>query len=325
MFLSIFTIGLLKFTSTPSFCGSYCHEMLPEFTTWEVTSHSNISCVTCHIKPGAINLITHKMGSMLELVHHVANTYETPIAMKTEKVENEICESCHSENRESTPSGDLIIPHDRHNAKGVMCIACHAGVVHGTIAARGVAENKDDYETWNVSKAEEQTKLRYTRPRMKTCMNCHIQRKVTTACEACHTVITLPDNHTDPKWKTNHGLTARADYKACAKCHSEEDYVQTTGGDNVVGEFATKTEFCYSCHNKRPAGHTDMWLAIHKSKVLEKGRQNCIVCHSIEKVKPGSNSTETYCNKCHWFGKENAQPAQPQQLPPGTPQPPKKN
>lgn len=318
LFLAVFTVGALKFTSTPSFCGNYCHEMKPEYTTWEVTSHAQIACVKCHIPPGVVNLIEHKMSAMVQLYQHATGTYERPIEMK-DKIDDSVCEQCHSmNNRQVTPSGDLIIPHDRHKAKGIKCVNCHMGVAHGTVAEREVTK-VGNFDAWNVAKAEDNTKIRYARPKMKYCMDCHTKRKVTTACEACHTVLTLPDNHNDPNWKTIHGLTARADYKVCAKCHSEEDYVQLTG-DNIVGQFAQHTEFCYSCHKQRPAGHTENWLAIHKNKVLEKGKQNCIVCHDVTKPKPEENITETYCNKCHWFGWFGTE--QPGSQTPSTPQTP---
>ena len=145
VFLSLFTGVALKVTSAPQFCSS-CHEMTPEFATWQVSSHSKVSCVACHIEPGVKSLVTHKISSINQLVEHITGTVPDPIVMP-HPIKNEACIECHSMARKVTSSGDILIPHDKHLEQGIACVACHGGVAHGFVAERGLNGNKD-FSTW---------------------------------------------------------------------------------------------------------------------------------------------------------------------------------
>ena len=302
LLLVVFIAGAMKTTSDSAFCGDICHEMAPEYYTWQVSAHGNMTCISCHSKPDNVSIIDYKFAALSLISDHLTGDYKAPITIKKE-IPDQICDECHSNKRNSTPSGDLLIPHDKHEAKGIICSTCHAGVAHGLIAERGKTK-AGDFNVWNVSKGEENAKPYYSRPNMSVCMDCHTKRKVTTACKACHTVITLPDSHAVTSWGTSHGMSARTDLKVCANCHSDEQFIPKAGVD-IGAQFAQQTEFCYSCHKKRPQGHTEDWLGMHNRKVEEKGQQNCVVCHSLEKPKEPNNLAPTFCNKCHWFSNFN--------------------
>ena len=50
LLLVVFIAGAMKTTSNSAFCGDICHEMAPEYFTWQVSAHGNMSCVSCHSK-----------------------------------------------------------------------------------------------------------------------------------------------------------------------------------------------------------------------------------------------------------------------------------
>ena len=57
--LGVLTIGLLvggayawDYTNSPSFCGTSCHTMPPEYAAYQESPHARIACVECHIPPG---------------------------------------------------------------------------------------------------------------------------------------------------------------------------------------------------------------------------------------------------------------------------------
>ncbi|GAW93574.1 cytochrome c3 family protein, partial [Calderihabitans maritimus] len=181
LFIGVFSVAALKLTSTPQFC-AICHEMRPEYVTWAATSHNKVACVKCHIEPGIVNLIKHKMGAMKQLYQHVTKTYHRPIEMPHE-IEDYICEQCHSQNRVVNASGDLIIPHEKHKIQEVPCVRCHSGVAHGKIAEREVTA-EGDFSEWTLALGKKEAAPKYTRPAMKTCMTCHKERQVTTDCAA---------------------------------------------------------------------------------------------------------------------------------------------
>ena len=258
-----------------------------------------IQTYLCHAQTKDQGYIEYRLILLEFLQNHITGSYEISIKLVNE-IPDEACRKCHSSRRQFSPTGDLIIPHDKHKAQGVPCAKCHAGVTHGLIAERGISK-KASYDVWNVSKAEENTKPFYSRPKMKICMDCHTERKITTDCKSCHRVITLPFSHSTSSWGTSHGKTAKTNSKRCADCHASSDQAPFTfkSVGDVSAEFAQYTNFCYSCHQKRPAGHTADWLRLHKGKAKEKGMQYCGTCHSLK--SNGNNFAETYCNKCHWF------------------------
>lgn len=299
IFLVVGSAGAIGFTMRPDFCRT-CHVMEPEYQTWKATSHSQIACTDCHIEPGLGNLIVHKVGALKELYHYVTKTYERPLKM-AHKIESSVCEQCHSQERVFTTSGDIIIPHAKHREKDVKCVECHSGVAHGKIAQREVTK-EGPFEEWTIEVGKKETAKQYTKPDMDTCIRCHTKRNAPRLCETCHSTIFTPKDHSQPIWKTTHGLNARVDLNSCNKCHSYGNtIVSVTTGDKVT-QYARGNEFCSKCHVTKPPNHqSPKWLPSHNLVVSAKGKQNCFVCHDIFPPKAENKSTTTYCNKCHWF------------------------
>lgn len=290
------TAGAIKLTMSPDFC-SKCHVMAPEYTTWKASSHIQVACVDCHIKPGLGNLIVHKISAMKELYLYFTGTYERPIKM-SHKIEDEICTACHSTNRDTTPSGDLIIPHAKHASKKVLCIECHSGVAHGNIVARNMTED-GNYAVWTSEYGAAQMSKDYSEPKMNTCLKCHMERGVTQECRACHTSISLPPDHKVKSWGTNHGIKARGDLEYCNKCHSYSVAAKDIPIKDPVTRYARGNVFCVGCHQLRPAGHTEDWKMVHKRGVKNGDTSSCLVCHNNEKPTSVEKSVPTYCAKCH--------------------------
>ncbi len=53
-------------TSRPQFCNS-CHIMEPYYRSWQVSSHSNVSCTKCHFPPGAGEKVRGKLLGLVQL------------------------------------------------------------------------------------------------------------------------------------------------------------------------------------------------------------------------------------------------------------------
>lgn len=281
-----------------------CHEMWPEVATWQISSHSKISCETCH---------SVDVGEMKRAKE--GGAYSKPIRLK-QPVSDAVCDGCHSPYRVATPSGDLIIPHDRHAKAGVGCLKCHQTVVHAGIAERAVTARPDyaDYAKWTPETARKVATLPFVRPSMWTCLNCHKSLKVTSKCAACHTVYTSLPSHEDPAWATSHGRVGRQNVSGCSKCHANREgptMVDSKTGDKII-DFERATPFCYNCHRQRPASHDAQWMPKHPSAAQAKGLLNCFACHSVKQPAAGENVTGTYCNSCHWF-EAGSKPSQPQE------------
>jgi nitrate/TMAO reductase-like tetraheme cytochrome c subunit len=302
-------------TSNSAFC-SLCHNMKPELNTWQASSHSKIECVACHIPPGPVNFVKKKVKGLLQVYDYATDNYVAPIRM-IDPIPNAACEQCHNmSNRNVSTSGDITIPHDKHLAKGILCVKCHQGVAHGDIADRKVTF-KADYAKWDpsIGKLMMNDRKAYL-PNMDTCMECHKLRKVTTECRACHTTGMLPDSHKDPAFKAGaHGKLAEAHIADCNNCHQYMSEVPIDGF-TVVPEYqqmldkgkpkppvtaamyAKQNTFCKKCHGIKPASHkTDDWMSTHGQQAGQ-DRQLCMTCHD-NNVRTSDPVTKVSCATCH--------------------------
>ncbi|MDR6121603.1 nitrate/TMAO reductase-like tetraheme cytochrome c subunit [Bacillus sp. SLBN-46] len=325
LFLALFSsIGFfgLEATSSSEFCSS-CHEMKPEYYTWKASTHSEVDCTSCHTDPVFKELAKDKAKGVIEaLKKQSSSTSAAPIRMPNE-IPDSACESCHNVfTREVTPSGDIIIPHDKHKNKGVECVQCHSGVVHGKVADRKMTYSTD-LDKWDskVGKAA-MADFKFIRPDMDTCMECHKARKITTECTACHTTGMIPKSHKKEEFKLNtHGAQAGKDLEKCNECHKGMSEVEIQGFDELPPvikflhnikdskpkitqyEYAKQNTFCKACHSTRPASHTSHFMKDH-GELASKDKQKCLACHNYQQ----SDELETKivaCGSCHPSMHEN--------------------
>jgi nitrate/TMAO reductase-like tetraheme cytochrome c subunit len=110
--LGVITISLLvggayvwDYTNSPPFCGETCHTMPPEYAAYQLSPHSRVACVECHIGREFIgNQIFRKAGDIRHVIAVTFNTYEYPIRAKSMRPAPEICEKCHSPEKFSDDS-----------------------------------------------------------------------------------------------------------------------------------------------------------------------------------------------------------------------------
>jgi len=311
IFFGVVGIVGIESTMKPGFC-SNCHIMTPEYQTWAATSHSNISCTECHIKPGLGELIKAKMAATKELYLYVTSSYPRPLKM-AHPIENEVCEQCHSiKNRNFTTSGDIIIPHTKHidtKKTKVYCVSCHFGVAHGKISDRGMikegdpkALHKGDLAAWTFADGKAQTVRDYTKADMDDCIACHMKNSVSIKCETCHQTIKTPDNHTPREsWLPAHGVDAQKDINVCKSCHTYGVKVEEVKHPNKAAAYAWGNSYCVACHSKPPANHmANGWRKNHQVVVAAKSKNNCFACHNENtKTVVAKAPASTTCDKCH--------------------------
>ena len=197
-------------TNHPEFCAG-CHTIAPSYASWAKSSHKDVTCVACHVRPGLEGWLHDKVGAGVR--DAAVYWFGTPTASHnlTAKVESEVCLNCHRHilrvsevAPRDLPSPvkevGLVMDHRRHmdafpirgQAEG--CTTCHAGVVHDEpikgypiVIPRGHVSA--DTKPWNPTYPEGSA-LR-TRA-LNDCFRCHdgkaehrgkvLDRK----CETCH-------------------------------------------------------------------------------------------------------------------------------------------
>lgn len=312
----LFLGGSMWVTSTPAFCRT-CHEMRPEYYTWEVSDHSQVTCVRCHIGPGTENFARHKISALNQVYLHVTGRYLLPLELK-EPLSNETCLQCHTDQWERTASGDIKMPHKTHLAQGVACTDCHLGVAHGRIAERTQTID-GQFLSWSDARGRSNMVRPFRISGMKECMDCHTARDASRQCEACHKKLIRPENHLAASWASEHGKQALADIDACDQCHSYSLGMVRVRASNPVAEYARTNTFCSKCHVTRPEGHDQAWSYGHGAPARAMGVAGCQVCHESTPPRKAQGVARSYCNQCHQKAHDLPGTTHPIPLPPGPP------
>ncbi|MFZ3102432.1 MAG: cytochrome c3 family protein [Desulfitobacteriaceae bacterium] len=326
--------GTFEKTSDNAYCSS-CHMMKPEFYTWKASSHSKVDCVTCHVQPGVMKKVRYKLFSVKEWYAALTGQYGIAI-QSSNPIPDATCNQCHNmKTRQVSPSGDLIIPHTKHEQLGVGCTKCHTGIAHGNIAEKRVTF-QTDYGKWDESVGQRfMSDVKSLRPNMDVCMNCHKVRKAPVNCSTCHKTAMTPSSHKEEAFKNGeHGKAAAKDLKYCDSCHSymskepvvvsienESKYKQFLSKDNgkaltmSVSDYAKANTFCKDCHGKRPPSHNENFSQNH-GVLADQNKNRCFTCHE-NRVLGNSPVTKVTCGTCHpsIHYQHNWRPGHPIELP----------
>jgi cytochrome c nitrite reductase small subunit len=203
----------IPLTNHPSFCAS-CHTIKPSHDTWAQSSHKDVTCVDCHVRPGLSGFVNDKIFAGLKDVAITFLGTPTEPHNLDSHVSSSMCLTCHRAILRVTekPIRDLpppvnevglIMSHRKHmeafeqrgNNEG--CTTCHGRVVHDTpikgypiVIPRGHVKLDDqphepvfpkDSVLWKASLAD--------------CLRCHDGKQthegevLSNRCETCH----LPD------------------------------------------------------------------------------------------------------------------------------------
>jgi nitrate/TMAO reductase-like tetraheme cytochrome c subunit len=104
--LTVANVGILGAASykgvehmdSTQFCGLTCHDvMAPEYTAYTGSPHARVTCVQCHIGPGAGWFVRSKLSGVRQVFAVTFNTHSRPIPSPVEQLRpaRETCEQCH--------------------------------------------------------------------------------------------------------------------------------------------------------------------------------------------------------------------------------------
>lgn len=98
LFMIFASTQTLQFMDESEFCGTACHSVMnPEWQTYQVSSHANVSCVECHVGEGTKALLDSKINGLWQMVSVSFDLYERPIPTPVHQLRpaRETCEKCH--------------------------------------------------------------------------------------------------------------------------------------------------------------------------------------------------------------------------------------
>ena len=81
-------------TSHPEFCAS-CHNIRPSYESWVASSHKDVTCVACHVRPGVEGFVHDKAYTGLKDVAIYLFGTPTDSHNLQATVSSDVCLSCH--------------------------------------------------------------------------------------------------------------------------------------------------------------------------------------------------------------------------------------
>ena len=101
LFLFLSGIGSYEafhYTESVEFCGKMCHQVMePEYVAYQKSPHANVSCVECHVGPGADWYVKSKLSGVRQVFAVLKNDYPHPIPtpIRDLRPAQVTCEQCH--------------------------------------------------------------------------------------------------------------------------------------------------------------------------------------------------------------------------------------
>jgi nitrate/TMAO reductase-like tetraheme cytochrome c subunit len=108
------------YTNSPTFCGTTCHTMPPEYNAWQRSPHARVACVECHIGRDIITTtFTRKAGDLMHVVRYSSGQFTLPLYASSMIPARESCEKCHWPDKFSNDRS-LAIPHYASNGTNTL-------------------------------------------------------------------------------------------------------------------------------------------------------------------------------------------------------------
>ena len=290
-------------TSGYWFCETFCHYIqLDSVRAYDTGSHNMVACTSCHmpVDSDPVTLTIHKIDAgVTGMYQMVTETYAVPLnatshlALHKVHMADEQCTQCHNlDNREITPSDGIIINHDAHTDRGILCTGCHNRVAHPEDEAYA------DFITVNPETGEKAAKHADFMS-MTACFRCHTltdespsgeEFKAPGTCSACHSADfdLKPANHDEPGfYPGGHAKLAVMEVDH-ATGRPAEDIIRPipTGGDYLMHEESEEASGAAEGEHEGEEEHHDPdVLAVVPVETVD----YCSTCHV----------RETFCDGCH--------------------------
>ena len=119
-----------SWTNSPTFCGTICHTMPPQYVAYQLSPHSRVSCVECHIGREFIGKQLPLKTEHTQFVFRmIFGLYEYPIFVKGMRPARAACETCHDP---ATFSDDSVVVNqhfqpDESNTSYSIYLIMHTG------------------------------------------------------------------------------------------------------------------------------------------------------------------------------------------------------
>ena len=344
--LGILTLSLLvggayawDYTNSPTFCGTTCHTMPPEYAAYEASPHARIACVECHIGREFIgNQLFRKAGDIRHITAMTFRTYEYPIFVANMRPARESCEKCHTPEKFSDDSLRVIthFGDDKANTPESIYLVLKTGGgakrqglgrgIHWHIVnqvyyyptdaleqnipfVRVVNDDGSTNDYVDVQSGLDSSQIDQTKLKEMDCITCHnrITHHIYTPEESVDRALLLGTIAADiPEIRKMGVQVLRAEYTSQAEA--------TQGIANLESYYQTHASGFYGAHTddvKRAVGVLQQIYAdsvfidqkvswdTHPSNVGHINSPGCFRCHDGKHLESSQQAIRLECNLCH--------------------------
>ena len=249
---ALFSAVAITVTSQPGFCNS-CHIMNNYYASWQASKHNNVSCLSCHLKPGLTGYAKGKINGLAQAVDCIVGRVGTRAQATVLDISclRSACHNAETLNADSIKfNAKVSFSHNKHIGTTLDGIAVSCGTCHN---------HSQGNQHFSVSK--------------ETCYSCHFVKSqekgkgvVQSRCLGCHAVpqgiiergpVTI--NHQDfvsynascenscHRKQIEH--VSRVADVACLNCHEFGRGEEASGPLHAYHTGKEKVE-CFECHGQ---------------------------------------------------------------------------
>lgn len=138
MVVAVVTYSGVHYTDSVAFCGQFCHQVMePQYTAYQNSPHSRVSCVRCHLGSDSQWSVGAKLSGVRQIFATAFNTYPRPIPSPITSLRptRQTCEECH---RPEMFHGDRLLIKEKFQAdeentavRTVLLLKVGSGGYHG--------------------------------------------------------------------------------------------------------------------------------------------------------------------------------------------------
>lgn len=231
LFVFLVAVSLsFRHTSSDSYCGK-CHYEKKFVQSKERSVHKDVSCLSCHQRPGAIGLLQEKALLINRVL--IKNKILEPEYKASRNISNYSCLQCHEDLKDKVIfSRGTRVAHKHIIDKGYRCTECHNQVAHGKLVQPVRA------------------------PNMADCMTCHDGKTAFNRCEGCHServpVRGTIEDYNKIGQKRYNDCTGCHTTNNCSGCHNMKiphgpEFFNDVRG-HATEARAVSRETCVICH-----------------------------------------------------------------------------
>ena len=252
--------GMVLMTGTTSFCNS-CHVMNEHCDSWKRSSHSEVSCLDCHLQPGFAGYVKGKINGMAQSIDCMVGRIGTK---PNATVFDASClrSGCH--NTEELISAKDIefkgirFKHEKHINKVVNGVHIACGTCHSHFEGdEHISVNTQVCFTCHFFRSSESDE----RPVRTKCLTCHelpkevIKRGMVTINHA--EFATYATNCEDSCHKRQIEKKSEVAANVCLNCHSFSRDEEIESAELHEAHTTGEKVECFACHGSMFHGPTD--------------------------------------------------------------------